>query len=168
VQERKRRRIGGIKDIDLDVRLIVASNERLAESVQKGKFREDLYHRFNEFSIEVPPLRHRKEDLLQFAEFFLEKTNKELNKNVKSFSNEVIEIFHRYKWYGNLRELHNVIKRSTLLTSGNVIEVQTLPFEIIHSEKLNFENAVHNDLPLRAMAKKNISERKRRNGEEEN
>jgi two-component system, NtrC family, response regulator HydG len=139
VQERKMRRVGGVKDIDLDVRIIVASNERLSEQAKKGKFREDLYHRFNEFSIEVPPLRNRQDDIMMFAEFFLEKTNAELNKNVKGFSEEVIRIFHQYNWPGNLRELNNVIKRSTLLTSGDLVEVSALPFEITHYEKLNFE-----------------------------
>jgi two-component system response regulator HydG len=139
VQERKMRRVGGLKDIDLDVRIIVASNERLSELCKKGKFREDLYHRFNEFSIEVPALRNRQEDILMFAEFFLEKTNAELNKNVKGFSDDVIKIFHHYNWPGNLRELNNVIKRSTLLTSGEYIEVSALPFEITHYDKLNFD-----------------------------
>lgn len=139
VQERKMRRVGGTKDIDLDVRIIVASNERLSDLCKKGKFREDLYHRFNEFSIEVPALRNRQDDILMFAEFFLEKTNAELNKNVGGFSDDVIQIFHNYNWPGNLRELHNVIKRSTLLSSGKLIEVAALPFEITHFEKLNFE-----------------------------
>jgi len=139
VQERKMRRVGGIKDIDLDVRIIVASNERLSDMCKKGKFREDLYHRFNEFSIEVPALRNRQDDILMFAEFFLEKTNTELNKNVTGFSDDVIKIFHTYNWPGNLRELHNVIKRSTLLSTGNLIELAALPFEITHFDKLNFE-----------------------------
>lgn len=139
VQERKMRRVGGIKDIDLDVRIIVASNERLSDRCKKGKFREDLYHRFNEFSIEVPALRKRQDDILMFAEFFLEKTNTELNKNVTGFSDDVIKIFHTYNWPGNLRELHNVIKRSTLLSTGNLIELTALPFEITHFDKLNFE-----------------------------
>ena len=139
VQERKMRRVGGVKDIDLDVRIIVASNERLSELTKKGKFREDLYHRFNEFSIEVPALRNRQEDIMMFAEFFLDKTNQELNKNVKGFSDDVVKIFHHYNWPGNLRELNNVIKRSTLLTAGEMVEVSALPFEIIHYDKLNFE-----------------------------
>jgi two-component system, NtrC family, response regulator HydG len=142
VQERKMRRVGGVKDIDLDVRIIVASNERLSDLCKKGKFREDLYHRFNEFSIEVPALRNRQEDIMMFAEFFLERTNTELNKNVKGFSEEVVKIFHNYNWPGNLRELHNVIKRSTLLTSGPYVEVASLPFEITHYDKLNFETVV--------------------------
>lgn len=141
VQERKMRRVGGTKDIDLDVRIIVASNERLSEAAKKGRFREDLYHRFNEFSIDLPPLKNRQEDIKLFAEFFLNKTNQELGKSVKGFSPEVLKVFYQYNWPGNLRELNNVIKRSTLLTSGNLIEVSSLPFEITHYEKLNFEEA---------------------------
>jgi two-component system, NtrC family, response regulator HydG len=139
VQERKMKRVGGTKDIELDVRIIVASNERLAELAKKGKFREDLYHRFNEFSINVPPLRDRTEDIIIFAEHFLNKTNQELNKTVKGFSKEVVDIFYTYPWPGNLRELHNVVKRSTLLTSGNVVDLSALPFEITYFDKLNFE-----------------------------
>ncbi|MES2134418.1 MAG: sigma-54 dependent transcriptional regulator [Bacteroidota bacterium] len=143
VQERKMRRVGGVKDIDLDVRIIVASNERLSESAKKGKFREDLYHRFNEFSIEVPPLRNRREDIMLFADVFLEKTNAELNKSVKGFSDEVVTIFNQYSWPGNLRELNNVVKRSTLLTASGLVQVSALPFEITHYEQLNFEPEIH-------------------------
>jgi two-component system, NtrC family, response regulator HydG len=136
VQERKMRRIGGSKEIDLDVRILVASNERLLDASRNGKFREDLYYRFNEFTIEVPALRNRKDDLLLFAEKFLESTNAELNKDVKGFSKEVIEDFVNYSWPGNLRELKNVIKRATLLSDGDLIEEKSLPFEIINHRKL--------------------------------
>ncbi|WP_025762023.1 sigma-54-dependent transcriptional regulator [Dyadobacter tibetensis] len=136
VQERKMRRIGGSKEIDLDVRIIVASNERLLESAKNGKFREDLYYRFNEFTIEVPALRNRKDDLMQFAEGFLQTTNKELEKSVKGFSNDVREDFLNYSWPGNLRELRNVIKRATLLSDGDIIEEKSLPFEIVNYKKI--------------------------------
>ena len=141
VQERKMRRVGGIKDIELDVRIIVASNEKLWDAARKGKFREDLYHRFNEFSITVPPLRERKEDIMLFARHFLNITNRELGKGVKGFSPEVVETFLSYIWHGNLRELKNVIKRSTLLTEGERVEITSLPFEITHYAKLKFEEA---------------------------
>jgi two-component system response regulator HydG len=136
VQERKMRRIGGSKEIDLDVRIIVASNERLLDSAKNGKFREDLYYRFNEFTIEVPALRNRKDDLMLFASKFLESTNVELNKNVSGFSPEVIQDFKNYSWPGNLRELKNVIKRATLLSDGDLIEEKSLPFEIVNHRKL--------------------------------
>lgn len=139
VQERKIRRIGGVKDIEIDVRIVVASNERLMESAKKGKFREDLYHRFNEFSIDVPPLRRRKEDLLLFADFFLKQTSKELDKEVTGLTPQVQQIFLQYNWPGNLRELKNVIKRSVLLTDDSLIETGVLPFEITNHSKLLFE-----------------------------
>lgn len=139
VQERKMRRVGGVKDIELDVRIIIASNEKLWDSARKGKFREDLYHRFNEFSIDVPPLRQRPDDIMLFAEHFLQQTNQELGKNLKRFSPEVESIFRSYVWYGNLRELKNVIKRATLLSDGETVEASSLPFEISHYDKLQFE-----------------------------
>ena len=137
VQERKMRRVGGTKDIELDVRIIVASNEKLWNATKEGKFREDLYHRFNEFSIEIPPLRERREDIMHFANFFLRITNKELEKNVNGFSQDVINAFNNYVWYGNLRELRNVVKRAVLLSDGEVVELKSLPFEITNYEKLN-------------------------------
>jgi len=138
VQERKMRRVGGTKDIELDVRILIASNELLWNATRTGKFREDLYHRFNEFSIDIPPLRERKEDIMLFANHFLYVTNQELNKKVKGFSPEVEEIFRNYIWYGNLRELKNVIKRATLLTESEFVEARTLPFEISNFNKLQF------------------------------
>jgi two-component system response regulator HydG len=138
VQERKMKRVGGTKDIDLDVRILIASNEPLWNATRTGKFREDLYHRFNEFSIEIPPLRERREDIMLFATHFLHTTNEELGKNVKGFDPDVEEIFKKYVWYGNLRELKNVIKRATLLTEGDFIEARTLPFEISNYSKLQF------------------------------
>jgi two-component system response regulator HydG len=138
VQERKMRRVGGTKDIDLDVRILIASNELLWNATRTGKFREDLYHRFNEFSIEIPPLRERRDDIMLFAGHFLRTTNEELGKEVKGFDADVEEIFRKYVWYGNLRELKNVIKRATLLTEGEFIEARTLPFEISNYSKLQF------------------------------
>src|ERR687889_888901 len=133
------RRIGGTKDTELDVRIIVASNEKLWDTAKKGKFREDLFHRFNEFSIDVPPLRNRADDIMLFANHFLQQTNAELGKRIRRFSPEVEAIFKSYVWYGNLRELKNVIKRATLLTDGDAIEASSLPFEISHHDKLQFE-----------------------------
>lgn len=139
VQERRMRRVGGTRDIDLDVRIIIASNEPLWEASKKGKFREDLFHRFNEFSMTIPPLRDRKEDIMVFARHFLQLTNEELNKRIKGFSQEVEDIFKSYVWYGNLRELKNVVKRATLLTDSDYIEDRSLPFEITNFNKLSFD-----------------------------
>jgi two-component system, NtrC family, response regulator HydG len=139
-QERKMRRVGGTKDIDLDVRIIVASNKKLWDACRSGHFREDLYHRFNEFQISVPPLRERVNDIMVFANHFLMQTNRELGKNVKRFSPEVEDVFKKYVWHGNLRELKNVVKRATLLSEGSVIDIKSIPFELVNYRKLQFEN----------------------------
>lgn len=130
IQERKFEKVGGTKQIDLDIRVIVASNDSLQDAYQNGKFREDLYHRFNEFTINLPALRNRKEDIPLFAEFFLQESNRELSKNVEGFEPEVIERFIQYSWPGNLRECRNVVRRAVLLTSAKLISTQSLPPEI--------------------------------------
>ena len=119
--------------MDVDVRIIVASNENLQEAYKKGKFREDLYHRFNEFSINLPPLRERKGDIPLFADFFLDKTNQELNKNIEGYEDDVLEMFLNYKWPGNLREFRNVVRRAVLLTPSGKINSKVLPWEITNS-----------------------------------
>ncbi|RAW01777.1 sigma-54-dependent transcriptional regulator [Pseudochryseolinea flava] len=141
VQERKMRRVGGTKDIDLDVRIIVASNEKLWDTSGRGKLREDLYHRFNEFTINVAPLRERQGDIMVFASHFLKLANNELNKNITGFHPEVEKTFRNYVWYGNLRELKNVVKRATLLCDEDVIDVKSIPFELSNFSKLQFEPA---------------------------
>ena len=130
VQERKVKRIGSTKEIDLDVRIIIATNENLQEGIQKGRFREDLYHRFNEFGVYIPPLRERGADVVLFAEHFLKLANRELERSVASFSPEVLECFMNYRWPGNIRELKNVVRRATLLTEGDEIQMKALPLEI--------------------------------------
>jgi len=136
IQERKFKRVGGNKEMDVDVRIIVASNENLQDAYRKGKFREDLYHRFNEFSINLPPLRSRKQDIPAFADFFLQKTNDELGKDVKGYDKEVMQMFMNYAWPGNLREFRNVVRRAVLLTTGDTISSKTLPWEIINTNPL--------------------------------
>ncbi|HTD94816.1 MAG TPA: sigma-54 dependent transcriptional regulator [Chitinophagaceae bacterium] len=134
IQERKFKRVGGNKEMNVDVRIIVASNENLQEAYRKGKFREDLYHRFNEFSINLPALRNRKEDILSFADFFLHKTNSELDKDVSGFEDNVLQTFLQYSWPGNLREFRNVVRRAVLLTApGERITAASLPWEITNS-----------------------------------
>lgn len=137
LQERKVRRIGSNKDIDVDVRIVVATNEDLALSVNKGDFREDLYHRLNEFKITVPALRNRDEDIVLFANYFLDLSNNELNKEVEKFSDEVLDKFRTYSWPGNLRELRNVVRRSVLLSQGNQVEIISLPTEILNDQPKN-------------------------------
>ncbi len=138
VQERKVKKIGGTKELDLDVRIIVASNENLQEAFQKGKFREDLFHRFNEFAMTLPPLRERGNDILAFADFFLHEAKTDLGRNVEGFSAEVRESFLNYQWPGNIREMKNVIRRACLLSDGNLVESKSLPSEIINFSKFQF------------------------------
>ncbi|MEO7394415.1 MAG: sigma-54 dependent transcriptional regulator [Chitinophagaceae bacterium] len=131
IQERKFKRVGSSKDMMTDVRVIVASNENLQDAYRKGKFREDLYHRFNEFSITIPPLRQRKEDIMLFSAFFLKKIATELNKQLDGFDDEVTSLFLQYDWPGNLRELRNVIRRGGLLSTSGKVNSNVLPWEII-------------------------------------
>jgi two-component system response regulator HydG len=131
IQERKFKRVGGVKEMDVDIRIIVASNENLQEAYRKGRFREDLFHRFNEFSIQLPAFRYRREDIPLFAEFFLSNANRELNKEVEGFAEETMETFHNYSWPGNLREFRNVIRRAALLTTSGLISTKVLPPEIV-------------------------------------
>ncbi len=131
IQERKFKRVGGNKESTADVRILVASNENLKDAYCAGKFREDLYHRFNEFSIHIPPLRSRTEDIPIFAKFFLDQTAVELNKNLDGFEEEVMQLFLEYNWPGNLREFRNVIRRAALLTTGGLISKNALPWEIV-------------------------------------
>ncbi len=163
LQERKIKPVGSNKEIDVDIRIITATNEDLREAVKKGDFREDLYHRINEFSIQSPSLRERSEDLMVFGDFFLEKANQQLNRNVIGFSPEVIAIFQSYQWPGNLREFQNIIKRATLLTQGDFIETNVLPAELFNTNDsiVDFslsENEKDTILHALAQAKNNKSE----------
>ncbi|MEO7045787.1 MAG: sigma-54 dependent transcriptional regulator [Ferruginibacter sp.] len=133
IQERKFKRVGGNKEMPVDVRIIVASNENLQDAYRKGKFREDLYHRFNEFSINLPPLRERKKDIPLFADFFLEKAKNELGRDIDGFEDEVMQMFINYSWPGNLREFRNVVRRAVLLTQEGKVQASTLPWEITSS-----------------------------------
>lgn len=134
VQERMVRRLGEAEARPVDVRLLVATNEDLRKAADKGDFREDLYHRLNEFGLLVPPLRERGEDIEAFADFFLQKSNAELGKDVKGFSAGVQQIFRSYPWPGNLREMRNVVKRAVLLATGPEIKEAHLPLGIAHSQ----------------------------------
>jgi len=139
LQERKIKPVGSNKEINVDIRIITATNEDLREAVRNGDFREDLYHRINEFSIQSPSLTDRGEDLMVFADYFLEKANQQLNKDIIGFSPEVVAIFQKYNWPGNLRELQNCIKRATLLSQGDYIESDVLPIEFFQTQKQSNE-----------------------------
>jgi two-component system response regulator HydG len=155
VQERKVKRIGSTKEIDLDVRIIIATNENLQEGIQRGRFREDLYHRFNEFTIYMPPLRDRGNDIMLLAEHFLKIANAELGRNVTTFSPEVVDCFMNYRWQGNIRELKNVIRRAALLAEDNEITMKALPLEISNFKAPALEPAYATPQQETAEAKEN-------------
>ena len=126
LQERRIRPVGGTQEIPIDIRLVCATNENLEEAVGEGRFREDLYHRINEFTIYMPKLSERGSDLFLFAELFIRHANEELNRTVEGFDSEAAELLASHSWPGNLRELNNVVKRAVLLTRGNKITTTEL------------------------------------------
>lgn len=130
IQERKIRPVGSAKEIDVDVRLICATNADLEGAIAEGKFREDLYHRINEFSVRVPLLRERSGDIMMFAESFLHEANVELERDIPGFTPEAEALMLSYPWEGNLRQLRNVVKRAVLLTSSGPIVPQALGITI--------------------------------------
>lgn len=146
IQERKIRKVGGEKEIPVNVRIIVASNENLGEKVKKGEFREDLFHRLNEFEITIPPLRERAEDLELFINHFIHEGNTELGKNIKGIDKETLKLLQMYNWPGNIRELKNIIRRASLLTpDGSLITKKIIPQEITEYTELPKEIPTESD-----------------------
>lgn len=133
IQERIVQPIGSNKEIKVDVRILTATNDDLAESVRNGQFREDLYHRLNEFKLRVPSLKERGKDLYEFLDFFREEANRELERNVKGFDPEVMKLFETYDWPGNLREMKNVVKRAVLLSREDQVTLSALPQDMIEN-----------------------------------
>lgn len=127
IQEREFERIGGIRTIPVNVRLITATNKDLLALVNQGKFREDLYYRLHVFPIYVPPLRKRKADIVLLTDHFLEKYSKESGKQIRRLSTSVIDMLMSYHWPGNVRELENVIERAVLVAGGEVIHPHHMP-----------------------------------------
>jgi two-component system response regulator HydG len=130
LQEKVVRPVGGTKEIPVNVRILTATNEDLKEAVKNGDFREDIYHRLNEFRIELVPLRERPKDIEVFAHYFLKLANKQLNKQKSGFEEDAMRKMLAYHWHGNLRELRNVVKRSVLICQQEYIDVSSLPVEI--------------------------------------
>ena len=126
LQERRVRPVGGTKETEVDIRLVCATNEDLPAAIARGDFREDLYHRINEFTLHMPLLRERGEDILLFADFFLRQANAELERHVEGFDAAAREAMVRYAWPGNLREMKNLVKRATLLARGPLIRLEDL------------------------------------------
>lgn len=133
LQERRIRKIGSSKEIEVDVRLVSATNENLTEAIAKGNFREDLFHRINEFTLKIPDLKDRPEDILLFANFFLDQANRELGRNLIGFDAEASQALQNYSWPGNLRQMKNVVKRATLLASGDLIGIKDLSDELLNA-----------------------------------
>ncbi|MDY0175212.1 MAG: sigma-54 dependent transcriptional regulator [Bacteroidales bacterium] len=122
--------VGSSKFIEVNIRIITATNVDLKEMIEQGKFREDLYHRINEFQLNMPLLKDRGQDILLFAEHFLEYANRQMNKKIAGFAPEAQELLKVYEWRGNLRELLNVVKRTVLLSEGPLVQAVDLPEEI--------------------------------------
>lgn len=144
LQERLVKPVGSNREIPVDVRIIAATNEDLQKAQENGDFRNDLYHRLNEFQINLPALRERKADIMLFAGFFLDQANKYLKKSVQGFDKDVEQVFLDYSWPGNLREMKNIVKRATLLAKGNLITMSELPSELYAAESGNNAFALYN------------------------
>lgn len=133
LQERKIRPVGSTQEISVDIRLVSATNENLEQAIEKGAFREDLYHRINEFTLRMPDLKERKEDILLFANFFLDQANKELDKHLIGFDTKASQALLSYHWPGNLRQMKNIVKRATLLAQGSFITLLELGTELLET-----------------------------------
>ena len=140
LQERKIRPVGSTQEISVDIRLISATNENLEQAIEKGTFREDLYHRINEFTLRMPDLKERKEDILLFANFFLDQANKELDKHLIGFDPKASQALQSYHWPGNLRQMKNIVKRATLLAQGSFITLAELGTELLEAPSFNTTN----------------------------
>ena len=147
LQEQKVRPVGSAVDVNVDVRIVAATNENIEKAITDGRFRQDLYHRINEFALEVPPLRERVEDFEELAAFFIEQANQELGKNVKGISDEALRVMKLQPWNGNLRELRNVVRRCVLFSESENIEMDDLP--VFSQSTKAMPQAAEEDLALR-------------------
>jgi transcriptional regulator with PAS, ATPase and Fis domain len=127
LQDQTFERVGGIKTIQVDVRIIAATNRDLIKEIKEGNFREDLYYRLNVVPIKMPPLRERKEDIIPLTHYFLDRFNDKLNMDIKGIDPQVLECFKKYNWPGNIRELENLVERIILLTKGDTISPEDVP-----------------------------------------
>jgi len=131
VEQKSFRRIGGLKDIQVDVRIVTATNKDLVKLKEEGKFREDLFYRINVASLKIPPLRERPDDILPLTKYFVQKYNEEFHKNFQNISKGVEDFLRNYGWPGNARELKNVIERAMILGDGDTLLMEHLPMEIL-------------------------------------
>jgi two-component system, NtrC family, response regulator AtoC len=133
LEDRKIRRLGGARNIDIDVRVVAATNRNLKQAIEEKTFREDLYYRLNVFPIFVPPLRERREDIPPLLDYFLKRFSREFNKHIREVSRDALDLLLRYHWPGNVRELRNVVERICIMTNEEVIRPELLPGEIFGS-----------------------------------
>lgn len=143
IQDKEFERVGGIKTIKVDVRIIAATNKNLEEAIKNGTFREDLYYRLNVIPIFLPPLRDRREDIPILADSFIKKINKKLNKNVKFITNNAIRTLMHYDWPGNIRELENIIERCITLCDGDYIDFDDLPSYVKNEKERVQEDIIY-------------------------
>ncbi len=154
IQEREFERVGGEKIIPMKARIIAATNRNLEELVASGKFREDLYYRLNVFTIKVPALRERKQDIPTLVVHFLAKINRELHKKVVKIPYEVIDMLQNYEWVGNVRELENTLKQAVVLAKGEVLEKENILLH--HKSPQTSSSSENQDLSLAAIEKEHI------------
>jgi DNA-binding NtrC family response regulator len=168
IEEKRIMKLGGKDDIEVDVRIIVASNKRLEALVEAGKFKEDLYHRLNQFAIEIPALKDRRRDIMHISRRFLHEINQELNKNITGFSTSALESLFSHKWPGNVRELRNVIRQAVLLCSNNASieaadlnigkrKLKTLLPDSQKEQPINTKIDNYDDVSLKDIVKKGVS-----------
>lgn len=146
IQDRTFRRVGGTEDVEVDVRIICATNKKLEEEVRQGGFREDLFYRLNVIQIQIPPLRERREDIPVLARHFLDKYSRELGREIKKISEEAMECLLKYSYPGNVRELENIVERAVALESRNIILPESLS-PVIFEEPSEFAFQGELELP---------------------
>lgn len=145
LQDQEFERVGGINTIKVDVRLVAATNRNLLQEVKEGRFREDLYYRLNVMPIHIPPLRERKDDIPLLTEYFIQKFNRKLDRQVKGVDSEVMELFYDHDWPGNIRELENLIERLLLMAQGGTITMKEVPAELLLA--VEAREAVEGEIP---------------------
>lgn len=143
LENRKIRRVGGTTDIPVEIRIIAATNKNLKKAIELKDFREDLYYRLQVFQIDLPPLREHKEDIPELSDYFIEMFNEQFRKKISGIELFAIEILVKYNWPGNTRELRNVIERAFILETGNLLQVDSLPSELL---RLNIDKVLHPNL----------------------
>ncbi len=159
LQNQEFERVGGVRTIKIDVRIIAATNRNLVQEVKEGRFREDLFYRLNVFPIHLPPLRERQEDILPLMEYFLEKCNQKLNRSVRQDDSRIKEMFQQYSWPGNVREMENIIERLVLVSKDNQINLEDIPSEIKYALDAPAPTAeIYVDKPLKTLVKDHAEE----------